>query len=125
MSGPRAIAASLVVAVCTVVAVHVLRLADFAVFCVPHRNAAAGSVVTRSGFGVPRAGDRVFACHALHCFGPWPRRCHDDLDCYCAPPDVDSPPALERWLKTHWGTDASCTSDAICPPSYCTHLVDQ
>jgi hypothetical protein len=94
----RAVLRSALVALATVATLGTVEYVHFRAYCEHHLawervQANPSAVVRDDGFAVARAGDRIYTCATVHCFGPL--GCHDDVSCYCAPATLESA-ALSR-----------------------------
>jgi hypothetical protein len=118
----RAVLRSLLVAAITV-AVGLAGHAAYFALCPRHRafdRVARGAtrVILDGGYGVARAGDRVFACTVQHCFAPgW---CHRDARCSCAA-GLDA-----RAVAARLGDAGECRLDEgeACPGARCEDHFD-
>jgi uncharacterized Zn-binding protein involved in type VI secretion len=89
----RALLWSATVALATVGALGAVEYVHFRAYCEQHLawkrvRTNPSAVVRDDGFAVARAGDAIYLCATVHCFGPL--GCHDDLSCDCAPATLGS-----------------------------------
>jgi hypothetical protein len=127
----RSVLRSIAAAAVMLLAIGAMHVVHDAALCSHHRRWVRvmeqhDPVIRNDGYVFARTGDAIYACTSPHRLGPivtW----HQDLDCYCAPAEMDAE-AVGRLLGGQCVVDRLTPTRAddtgACRHAHCSRHID-